>query len=508
MSLYPSLRLAACSLLFALVASGQATETPPFVPADVIVCWGDSITHEGNQAADGWVHLLQAKVSASAAGATVVAYGQPGLKTSGFGCSETKAGNRLASQLPRRPTACVVSIGVNDVWHREKRFGAAGSTPQEYREALRLIVKHLQASGAVVVLATPAVLGERTDGKNDMTLCMTSMPAQESNLPSDALLDEYAAISREVAAASGAELCDLRAAFLAYLRTANPEQKSQGFLTRDGCHPTPAGHKLIADEIGAALVRALSRPASALYSAVPVSTMSPGRARAGLRPGTAAGLQVVWSLDEGKTTTPLAANGIIDLPGAKLPGLRHQLTISAMQGGTIVASQRREVRVIDALPAQSRPADALPGLAAIFHLAAGAAAPEIAIADPTESAAFPDGVMAVGDTLAIRGWVEVPVDGLYALGCQAWQGRYTLEIDGQRVVEQTGPAWTVDIPCPLAAGFHAIAIDFAVTTAARKLVKGQALFNLHLYQGAWDADKTYPKLGWWRTNQAGKALNR
>ena len=63
------------------------------------------------------------------------------------------------------------------------------------------------------------------------------------------MLEEYAGISRSVALALGARLCDLRKAFHSYLVLNNKENKSQGILTRDGVHLNDEGNKFVAQEL-------------------------------------------------------------------------------------------------------------------------------------------------------------------------------------------------------------------------------------------------------------------
>jgi lysophospholipase L1-like esterase len=84
-----------------------------------------------------------------------------------------------------------------------------------------------------VILCTPSVIGEKYDGTN----------------PQDAMLDEYAAISRKIALDVGVRLCDLRKAFLDYLKVHNKENKEKGVLTTDGVHLNDEGNKLVAQEI-------------------------------------------------------------------------------------------------------------------------------------------------------------------------------------------------------------------------------------------------------------------
>lgn len=134
----------------------------------------------------------------------------------------------------RGATLVFVYIGINDVWHSRNGRG----TPLEtYEAGLHELVDAYLSEGVQVVLATPPVIGEKPPGENDL----------------DAMLDEYAAASRRVAAEKRIELCDLRAAFQAHLALFNPEGKDRGILTTDGVHLNAAGNALVAAEAARAL---------------------------------------------------------------------------------------------------------------------------------------------------------------------------------------------------------------------------------------------------------------
>lgn len=134
-----------------------------------------------------------------------------------------------------QPTVVVIFLGVNDVTH-----GNAVS-PEAFETGLGKLVSEAKQTGAVVVLATLAVAGEKHDGTN----------------PHDAKLDRYASISRKVAAAKQVALCDLRKAFIEYLKANNPENKPRGVLAYDGIHMSAQGNDLLADELSRSITEAL-----------------------------------------------------------------------------------------------------------------------------------------------------------------------------------------------------------------------------------------------------------
>jgi hypothetical protein len=88
-----------------------------------------------------------------------------------------------------------------------------------------------------VVVCTPSVIGERTDGSNQF----------------DEMLDQYAAISRKVAAELSCQLVDLRKRFIEHLKKHNAENAERGVLTTDGVHLNAAGNRFAADSIIAVL---------------------------------------------------------------------------------------------------------------------------------------------------------------------------------------------------------------------------------------------------------------
>lgn len=81
------------------------------------------------------------------------------------------------------------------------------------------------------------MIGEQTAGTN----------------PLDNLLDQFAAISRKVAAETGTSMLDLRAAFVEHLVDVNSDNVEHGVLTKDGVHLNDRGNKFVADQMLAAL---------------------------------------------------------------------------------------------------------------------------------------------------------------------------------------------------------------------------------------------------------------
>ncbi len=143
-----------------------------------------------------------------------------------------------------KPEVAVIFIGINDIWWR--KTGAA-----DFEKALGDMVVSAKANKTVPVLATLAVLGDDPSVAN----------------VNNAKCDEYAEITRKVAAAKGATLVDLRKACFAYLQNYNCELRLNGsirfapagILTGDGVHANGIGCALIAEKISQGIIEALKK---------------------------------------------------------------------------------------------------------------------------------------------------------------------------------------------------------------------------------------------------------
>jgi len=240
------LLLLAASGLVAKAADTAAAPAPaappPLQKGDRIVFLGDSIT-QGGGGPKGYITLVRGALDAAVPNLAV--------ETVNAGISGNKVPDlqrRLDKDvLDKKPTIVFIYIGINDVWHWKKQSDGtlAGGTPKDRFEAgLKEIIGKIRSAGARVILCTPSVIGEKPDGTNER----------------DAMLDEYAAVSRRVAAETGVQLLDLRQAFLDFLKAHNPEGQAKGVLTGDGVHLNPEGNKLVAR----AMLGALGVPADSL----------------------------------------------------------------------------------------------------------------------------------------------------------------------------------------------------------------------------------------------------
>ena len=115
--------------------------------------------------------------------------------------------------LDKHPTVVVIYIGTNDVWHQMQ---GGGVKAEHYENDLLKLIDRLEASGARVVLCTPAVIGE----------------ARKNVL--DELLDRYSDIVRKIVDERKLALVDLRQACKQYLAEHNKMDREFGILTTMG----------------------------------------------------------------------------------------------------------------------------------------------------------------------------------------------------------------------------------------------------------------------------------
>ena len=235
-------------------ANLSGTDTP-LTAGQRISFFGDSITWQ-----NGYIQQIQTALASGAGtqnlgvqlfnrginggGAIDLLNGSPGGANNGGNNNAPQASFADVIAADQSDVA-VVFIGVNDVWWK-------GTTPGNFQSQLEQIVAAGDAAGVKMVLATLSVQGELPDGTN----------------ANDVKLDQFAQITRDVAASTGATLVDLRAAYLAWEQNNNwqlqldgsLEFRSQGLLTYDAVHPTALGNALLADQIAQGIFTALAVP--------------------------------------------------------------------------------------------------------------------------------------------------------------------------------------------------------------------------------------------------------
>jgi lysophospholipase L1-like esterase len=222
----------ACLVLTMFTAAAAAADNrAPLKNGETIVFLGDSITEAG-AGAKGYVTVIRQALAER--------FKDLDVKVIGAGVSGNKVPDlqrRLEKAvLAHKPTIVVIYIGINDVWHGESN-PANGTTKERFADGLKEIIGKIKDGGGRVILCTPSVIGEKKDGGNNL----------------DAKLDEYSDISRKVATETKSQLCDLRKAFIAYLKENNPENRDRGILTSDRVHLNDAGNRFVASTIIAVL---------------------------------------------------------------------------------------------------------------------------------------------------------------------------------------------------------------------------------------------------------------
>ncbi|ADB19130.1 Stress responsive alpha-beta barrel domain protein [Pirellula staleyi DSM 6068] len=206
-----------------------AEESAKLEAGDRIVFLGDSITQQG-AGKEGYVTMV--------AEALAKDHADLKIEVIGAGISGHKVPNLEArldkDVLDKNPTKVIIYIGINDVWHSQS---GRGTSKEDFEAGLGRLITRIREKGATPLLCTASVIGEKTDGSNDL----------------DTMLAEYCEISRKVAAANKVQLIDLNKAFWEHIKANNPENKDRGILTGDRVHLNKAGNAFVAKQMLAAL---------------------------------------------------------------------------------------------------------------------------------------------------------------------------------------------------------------------------------------------------------------
>lgn len=213
----------------------------PLTAGAKIAFFGDSITMQG-----GYIDRIEKALAENertkSLGVKFLRHGLNGGRVPTVLAGESpwdKLGASMQQLIAQeKPTVLVIYLGINDVWHGEK-----GTSKADYEAGLKQMVALGKQAGATVILCTPSVIGEETGDKN----------------PFGKQLDEYSEIVRQVAKDQKLTLCDVRKAFVERLTEVNSQNKHEGNLTYDGVHMNDAGNELLADEVPAAICRAIKK---------------------------------------------------------------------------------------------------------------------------------------------------------------------------------------------------------------------------------------------------------
>jgi lysophospholipase L1-like esterase len=191
-----------------------------------VVFFGDSITAAGIRAG-GYIKLMDSLImtEGQTADYELVGAGVSGDKIYDLYLRMEK------DVLEQKPDIVLIYVGVNDVWH--KASSGTGTDYNKFGKFYEAVVNKLQASGAKVIVCTPAVIGEKTDNSNQQ----------------DGDLNFYSNWLRAFTAKNNIPLVDLRAGVINYNLKNNPQNKESGILTTDRVHLTPAGNLFVAQEM-------------------------------------------------------------------------------------------------------------------------------------------------------------------------------------------------------------------------------------------------------------------
>ena len=137
--------------------------------------------------------------------------------------------------LKAKPSIIVIGLGTDELNSEHP------ASTKKYQAALRTLVDQCLDSGAIVLLLTPGLSGEKPNGTN----------------PRDGRLDACAKIHRQVAKDTDAHLLDIRGDLQDYLRLQNPRDRSRGVLTTDGVKLNVAGQRYLAQRIATVLAETL-----------------------------------------------------------------------------------------------------------------------------------------------------------------------------------------------------------------------------------------------------------
>ncbi|MES2374076.1 MAG: GDSL-type esterase/lipase family protein [Bacteroidota bacterium] len=213
-------------ILLALFVASMILMAFRFDKKKKVVFFGDSITAAGIRAG-GYIKLMDSLILTEGQNANyeLVGAGVSGDKIYDLYLRMEK------DVLEQKPDIVLIYVGVNDVWH--KASSGTGTDYPKFGKFYEAVVNKLQASGAKVIVCTPAVIGEKTDNSNQQ----------------DGDLNYYSNWLRAFTAKNNIPLVDLRAGFINYNLKNNPQNKESGILTTDRVHLTPAGNLFVAQEM-------------------------------------------------------------------------------------------------------------------------------------------------------------------------------------------------------------------------------------------------------------------
>lgn len=191
-----------------------------------LVCLGDSITEQGEQAPGGYVALIRAALLPR--GVEVINAGIGGHRSSDMRARFTR------DVLRHRPDVVTLSCGVNDVWHGFDAFHPEGGGPRgialsAYRQNMQAMVEAAQGERVLPVILSTTIIEE-----------------DAASLPNLRLRD-YNEVLRHIAELSDCRFIDLFHPFLDEVARRRRETGERRlWLTTDGVHLNERGNALMA----------------------------------------------------------------------------------------------------------------------------------------------------------------------------------------------------------------------------------------------------------------------
>ncbi len=211
-------------------------------PGDQILAIGDSITQQG-----GYLRFVDAFLAEKYPDLKL-----PPIRNAGIGGHKAEnLINRFQKDvIAHKPTVLLLSIGINDVWHRANKPHEP-MILAEYWANVDKMVEMAEKAGIKVILITPTVIKEDPESLENKRLRI------------------YVEAEKQIARERNCPLVDLHKMFLSVL-SKRPADVPAGknWLTGDGVHMAPAGDALMA--LG--VLRGLGVPAEKLAPTETVET--------------------------------------------------------------------------------------------------------------------------------------------------------------------------------------------------------------------------------------------
>jgi lysophospholipase L1-like esterase len=195
---------------------------------ETVVFFGDSITERGGNPG-GYVLMIRDFLNQGHQDSSVriLHAGKSGNKV------EDLSARLDRDVLPLQPDWVVISIGINDVWHRLSSQHHQNVLLPRFASELEDIVRRLQERGIKPILCTTTIIDE------------------DVHSPGNVLLQSYNNTIASMARARRCLLADVNRKFMDTLRRQDGGQRffGQNTLTRDGVHLNSRGNWLLAQAI-------------------------------------------------------------------------------------------------------------------------------------------------------------------------------------------------------------------------------------------------------------------